>query len=204
MAAIIALLNFMRFNAEDMLAKGRAVFTALTGNTAFGTLPVVLTVLDTANDVLEDAIANQPTGGPPATALQEEKRVAVGNLLRKLAIHCQENCNNDPAVFLTSGFQQADTSRTSSPLPKANLNSVTNGATTQIILQADPMDNATGWEARWSVDGGPFQHAENLGAKRKMTVINLIPGKLYTFQMRAQGGSTGFSDWSDPVQHMCM
>jgi hypothetical protein len=24
------------------------------------------------------------------------------------------------------------------------------------------------------------------------------------FVNRAHGGSTGFSDWSDPVQHMCM
>lgn len=204
MAIIIALLNFMRFNAADMLAKGRVVFAALTGNTAFGTLPVALTVLDTACDDLETAIANQPAGGPSATALQEEKRLAVGNILHRLAIHCQENCNGDPAVFLTSGFDPAQTSGPSSPLPRCAIRSINNGATTQLVAEAEPMDNATGWEAQISVDGGPFVHAENLGAKRKMTLINLVPGKLYMVRMRAQGGSTGYSDWSDPVQHMCM
>ncbi|MGN6554051.1 MAG: fibronectin type III domain-containing protein [Verrucomicrobiota bacterium] len=30
----------------------------------------------------------------------------------------------------------------------------------------------------------------------------LIPGTLYSIQVRGIGGSTGTSDWSDPVSHM--
>ena len=37
-----------------------------------------------------------------------------------------------------------------------------------------------------------------------MPVNGLTPGTNYTFQVRAIGGSTGYSDWSDPVSHMSM
>jgi hypothetical protein len=37
-----------------------------------------------------------------------------------------------------------------------------------------------------------------------MTIIALPSGQMINIQMRAHGGSAGFSDWSDTVQHMCM
>ena len=37
---------------------------------------------------------------------------------------------------------------------------------------------------------------------KRVVVTNLTPGSTYTFQARAMGGSTGFSDWSDKVTHM--
>jgi chitodextrinase len=46
------------------------------------------------------------------------------------------------------------------------------------------------------VPGGVFTQA------RKIVVENLTPGTTYTFQVRAVGGSTGYSGWSDPVSHM--
>ena len=30
------------------------------------------------------------------------------------------------------------------------------------------------------------------------------PGVTYTVQVRGVGGTTGYSDWSDPVSHMAM
>jgi hypothetical protein len=178
---------------------------ATDANTGFGTLPAgALALLGTSIDNLEVAIGNFQTGGSTETAIQEQQRVLVNQQLHKLAIFCQENCNNDPAVFLTSGFLLAKTGGTSSPLGKCVLRTVTNGASTQLIVEAEPMANAKGWEARWWVGSNPPQHAECLKPTRKMTIINLPPGQIINVQMRAQGGSTGFSDWSDTVQHMCM
>jgi len=39
---------------------------------------------------------------------------------------------------------------------------------------------------------------------RNIVIPGLTPGVVYTLQGQAVGGSTGFSDWSDPVSHMCM
>ncbi len=195
----------MKNNASKTLANARGVFIGLTGNTGFGTLPAdALTLLDTSIDKLEEDIGNTQTGGTPETAIQEAQRVLVNNQLHKLAIFCQENCNNDPTVFLTSGFKLAHTTNTHSPLPKCVINSVTNGATTQLVVVAAPMANASGWEAQVWVGNNPPHHADCLKPTRKMTIINQVPGTLVNVQMRAQGGSTGFSDWSDPVTHMCM
>jgi chitodextrinase len=36
-----------------------------------------------------------------------------------------------------------------------------------------------------------------------MSVNGLTPGTTYVFQVRAVGGSTGYSDWSNPVSRMC-
>jgi hypothetical protein len=38
----------------------------------------------------------------------------------------------------------------------------------------------------------------------RVLLTNLTPGTSYTLQFRAIGGSTGYSDWSDPVAHMAM
>ena len=50
-----------------------------------------------------------------------------------------------------------------------------------------------GWQA-----AGVFTQA------RRVVLENLTPGTSYTLQARAIGGSTGYSDWSDPVSHMAL
>jgi len=37
---------------------------------------------------------------------------------------------------------------------------------------------------------------------RQIDVPGLTPGTVYTLRLRAVGGATGFSGWSDPVQRM--
>jgi hypothetical protein len=41
------------------------------------------------------------------------------------------------------------------------------------------------------------------GTAIRVVIPGLTPGVVYTLQGQAVGGSTGFSDWSDPVSHMC-
>jgi chitodextrinase len=39
---------------------------------------------------------------------------------------------------------------------------------------------------------------------RRIEIDGLTPGTVYTMQVRAVGGSVGYSDWSDAVTHMVM
>jgi len=38
---------------------------------------------------------------------------------------------------------------------------------------------------------------------RSIPIGGLTPGKVYSFRVRAIGGSAGFGDWSEPVSHRC-
>ncbi len=46
---------------------------------------------------------------------------------------------------------------------------------------------------------GPFRPAVTRTGSRNMAVDALELGKLCVFQVRAAGGLTGYSDWSDAV-----
>ena len=71
------------------------------------------------------------------------------------------------------------------------------------------IDNARAYEVRYALIGaggtpGPWQTAQLFTSARGMKVGGLTPGGMYTFQVRAVGGSTGYSDWSDAVSHMSL
>jgi hypothetical protein len=38
----------------------------------------------------------------------------------------------------------------------------------------------------------------------RIVVKDLTLGTVYTFQVRAMGGNTGYSDWINPVSHMAI
>jgi chitodextrinase len=50
---------------------------------------------------------------------------------------------------------------------------------------------------------GPWQTAGLFTNSRSMSINGLTPGTTYFFQVRAIGGSTDYSDWSNPVSRMC-
>ena len=51
---------------------------------------------------------------------------------------------------------------------------------------------------------GPWQSAGLFTNSRSTPVSGLTPGTMSTFQFRAIGGSTGYSDWSNPSGHMSL
>jgi hypothetical protein len=55
---------------------------------------------------------------------------------------------------------------------------------------------------QYSANGTAWQVGGTSTQARKIVVTNLTLGTNYTFKVRAIGGSTGYSDWSDPVSHM--
>ena len=96
-----------------------------------------------------------------------------------------------------------------SPLPKPVIASVDNGHSTQLLVKVQKVANAKCYELRWAVletSGAPggWQSGGSFTNSRSMPLNGFTPGATYTIQARAIGGSSGYSDWSDPVSHMCM
>jgi hypothetical protein len=76
------------------------------------------------------------------------------------------------------------------------------------VLRITPIARAKCYEVQWAAVGagntpGPWQPAGLFTATRSLIIPGLTPGTTYVFQMRAIGGSTGYSDWSNPVSRMC-
>jgi hypothetical protein len=185
-----------------------AIITGLTNNPAFPAPTVDLKAVQDAVDGLNAALAAQPHGGTAATAEKNNKKEALIVLLRKLKHYVEDNCNNDLAVLLSSGFQAASSDRNRLPLANPAILGVDFGNSTELVLKVSPIARAKCYEVRSAPVGadsvpGSWQAAGLFTSSKSMTVSGLAPGKTYTFQVRAVGGSTRYSDWSNPVSRMC-
>jgi hypothetical protein len=161
-----------------------------------------------AVDELNAALAAQGHGGTAATAEKKNKQEALFTLLRKLKHYVEDNCGNDAAVLLSSGFQAAITTRTRAPLGNPSILGIDRGNSGELVLKVTPIARARCYELRSAAIGtgnapGPWQSLGLFTNSRSMTVAGLVPGTSYSFQVRAVGGSTGYSDWSNPVSSMC-
>ena len=101
------------------------------------------------------------------------------------------------------------TSRAQSPLAAPAIVSLDNGNTGQLLVKVTPIANAKCYEVRYAAIAaggvpGPWQSGGLFTNSRSMPLNGLIPGTSYSVQVRAVGGSTGYSDWSDPVSHMSL
>ena len=195
-------------SAEQLVTMAGAVINGLTNNPAFPAPTVDLKTAQAAVDDLNAALAAQPHGGSAATAEKNNKQEALIAVLRKLKHYVEDNCGNDLAVLLSSGFAAAASTRNRSPLANPSILSVDFGNSTELVLKVTPIARAKCYEVRSAEVGagnvpGPWQAAGLHTRSRSMTIAGLVPGTTYVFQVRAVGGSAGHTDWSNPVSRMC-
>lgn len=209
MPQLRVLLGFTNAPDHSLEETAQAVLDNLYGNPAYPTPPVTQAALQAALTAFSQSIAAAAQGGPADTADKNNKRDALIDLLRQLAGYVQANHGNDLAVLLGSGFEAVSTNRASSPLSAPTIRDILNGNSGQLILRVTPVANAKNYETRYAAIGangapGPWQNGGTIGNSRSIPINGLTPGTNYSFQVRAVGGSTGYSDWSDPVSHMSL
>ena len=202
------LLGFSSAGDHQLEETAGAVIKGLTGNATYPAPPVTPASLQTALTAFTAAIAAREQGGSQATADKSNKRDALIGLLRQMAAYVQMNCGNDMAKLLSSGFDAVSTSRAQTALDAPDILSLDNGNTGQLLIKVTPITNAKAYEVRYAAVAGGTPGAWQGGGlytnSRSMPLNGLTPGTLYQVQVRAIGGSTGYSDWSDPVSHMSM
>ena len=171
------------------------IIAALTGNAGFPNLPVPLATLGTQKSNYLTKLAATAQGGTLATAEKNAARDVLVGSLRQTAAYVQSVASQDLTLLLSSGFQNASTNRAQSPLDTPLVLAVDNSVSTQLVLRVQPVANARSYEAQYKngagwLPGGIFTQA------RRMEIDGLTPGTTYAVQVRAIGGSTGYSEWS--------
>ena len=197
-------LTFAQFADSELDDFVAGIIENMTGNTSFTTPTVSMAALGTGKTNFQNGMADTAQGGTAATAAKNAARETLLGLLRQEAIYVQGACNNDLAVLLSSGFSAASTNHAQSPLETPSILKILNEASTQLVLRVTPITNAKAYEIRYSTTPGAWQPGGISTQARHIIVEGLTPGTVYTISVRAIGGSTGHSDWSDSVSHMCM
>jgi hypothetical protein len=186
----------------DNFAQG--VVNGMTGNVTYPAPPVTMAALQTACEDFTARISAAQSGGPAATAAKNNSRETLIGMLRLLAAYVQMNSNGDLVLLLGSGFEPQGTKGASVPLERPQGLTIKNGGTGQLVVRLSPVKNRNMYEGRIKVDGSDWLPSVFASDSQRIAFEGLTPGQIYTIQVRALGGSTGYSDWSDPSSHMAM
>lgn len=207
------LLNWASGPDHELETRGGAVLANLysvDGVAAYPSPPFTAAQLGTALEAFSTAAAAAKNGGALATSVKRDKRAALVTIMRALATYVEGEHGNDMTKLLQSGFEAASTSRVSAPLPTPQIRDILHGANSgSLRVRVNALDNAENYDLRYAlVDAngvpGPWQDGEIQSDSQNLMLEGLIPGGLYHVQVRANGGSTGHSDWSPVSSQRCL
>jgi hypothetical protein len=72
----------------------------------------------------------------------------------------------------------------------------------KLALRLTPIANARNYQVQTRTGTGDWQEAGIFPQARRIEVARLTPGTVYDLRVRALGGSTGYSSWSDVTSRM--
>lgn len=196
--------SYVRLLDAELAAFVDLVVERMTDNPNFTTPIVPLASLAAANTAFKAAITGAAGGDREAIAERNAKRDALIVLVAQLGAYVQAVAAGELSVLLSSGFEPVRPKAPPVPLPKPEILSISNPASGQLALRLKKIDTARAYEVRISHGANGWQNSGVFTQARKIVLSDLIPGTTYTVQVRAIGGSTGASDWSDPVSHMSL
>ena len=199
-----ASLRFATLSDTDLDNFAQKVINCITGNATYPTPPVTLAALQTARNDFTTKIATAQGGSVLDTANKNNSRQTLLGILRKYVNYVQINCDDDMAKLVSSGFDAMSTNRASVPLDQPQDLNVDNGNTGELIASVKALPNSSMYKGRAKPDGGDWLPSAFSGDSRRIVIAGLTPGTMYTVEVRALGGQTGQSPWSDPTSHRSM
>lgn len=195
-------LNFATFPAKDVNSLAILVIVCLKNNLLFASLPVALTVLQTLQTALQEAITASAQGGTVNTALKNEAQEAMISALRQTAAYIQSLAPTlTLSQVLTSGFDVVNPNTTPMPLEQPVF-TLDNSTTAQLAVYLQAVTNAKAYQVQFSTGAGLWLEAGIYPNTKNIVLKNLTPGTTYNVRIRAVGGSTQYSDWSATVSLM--
>jgi hypothetical protein len=199
--------NYSNTSDQNVVSLSTAVTTGMTGNSHFTTPPADLTVLKTDTDTLNALISQAMDGSKKVISEKNKQRQVVIKKLKLLGRYVEIMSDNDPAIFNSSGFPAASTTKAPpQPLPVPTIKKVSHGSAGQLLVAVKGKRKAKNYDLRYApiVNGLPSNWTTiTLSNVRAAIPLNgLTPGTTYAFQARAYGAA-GYTDWTDSATCMC-
>jgi len=200
--------GYSRMPDAEVINRALAIYTGLNGSTHFTNLPVSLTDFKAGIDSVSALMAEALDGSRKVVAEKNKQMHALIKMMRALGRYVELNCNDDIAIFKSSGFEPVSGTRPTPATLTEKIRSVAHGSVSgQIVVRLKAVAKAGSYEFRYraSANGGlpnPWLTKQFTTVKAAITLDSLTPGTIYAFDARALVG-TQWTDWSDPVTFMC-
>ena len=229
---IRAVMGFNALTDANLVVLANGVLKGLTGNASFPNPTVPLTTFGNDITAYSNAVTAALDGGKNAKAAREKAKKAVVDNLRQLAMYVESNCNDEMAIFTTSGFTARAKPSASGPVEVPTFKSLDYGTHPgEILVWIKSVPGAKSYNLRYgpmpqtpasagsSLSSTPASAAATAGAapgaapslwtvlnianiKKAFPIDNLTSGTLYAVQLQALG-MKGLSAWSDSSTIMC-
>jgi hypothetical protein len=197
--------SFASFNKDHLNCFAILVLVCLKNNPLFPKPPVSLADLGALLTAYQDAMSAAKLGGPKASAAFREARAKLVTALRQTAAYIQSPGLTKESDVLSSGFDLAVWNTRQAPLTTPVLVRLDNSVSTQLSLKMRAVADAKAYEVQFSADGG--QMWQRLGIYPHtlgIVLTDLTPGTVYAMRVRAVGGSTRSSGWSNAISGMAL
>jgi len=128
--------------------------------------------------------------------------------LRLLARYVEVTSKDDMAIFQTSGFQAASTTKVATAPLSEKIRKIEHSANSgQAIVWINTVPGASSYELRYgpTVNGAPPTTWTTVGVakvKSPVVITGMTPATTYAFQARALGRN-GYTDWTDSITFIC-
>ena len=186
MSTTKVLIGFSNYKDTDLDQKAQHILQCMTGNVNFPSPLPTLADLQTVITAYSNALGKAVDGTRQDTALKNQARAALEDLLRNLGMYVQMNSHNDPAIMLSSGF---DISKTPAPvgvLPKPDGFGITvNESKGSMDVYLNAINGAKSYQYEFTetpVTPTNIWHVQT-DTSTYITITNLQSGKEYAFRV---------------------
>jgi len=198
-------IGFLTTDSDAQLVKdAQTIVTSLTDNPSYPTPSPALASVNTAINDFSLAIENAADGGKTLTLIKNQKRAALGAVLRNLASYVHVACGGDLPTLTSSGFPCQKPTRTPvGVLPAPDAPALSLGARSgELNASTTPVPNAAAYKWRLALASAPDAYILEEHTTAASNIFDgLTPGQTYVLDVNVLG-SAGPSDWSDTAQLM--
>ena len=198
-------IGFLTLDSDAQLTKNaQTIVNSMTNNPSYPTPSPTLASVTTAINDFSVAIDNAADGGKTLTLIKNQKRAALGAVLRNLASYVHVTCQGDLATLTSSGFPIQKPSRTPvGVLPAPETPVLDFGARSgELVASTPPITNGYTYNWRVALATAPGHYVQRVQTTAASNVFDgLTPGQIYLVDLNVVG-SAGPSDWSDTAQLM--